>query len=162
MIASMPYDISPTNKSINGIQALRYSLSTSQYEALNAARYVTMKTRIGKDPVIIEDVTAAPIGSDFVNWSTYSITAAASDRVYAIAETFIGQPNSVEVRASLEQLISNTLMSMSGLRGFDFSISSTPNQQVLGIIEVDLILVPIFTIKKIRTTVKLRKNLPTR
>jgi hypothetical protein len=52
-------------------------------------------------------------------------------------------------------------MSMAGLRAFDFSISSTPNQQVLGIIEVDLILVPVFTIKKIRTTVKLRKSLPT-
>jgi hypothetical protein len=159
MLASMPYDISPTNKSVTGIQGLRYSLSISQYEALNGSRYVTMKTKPGRDPVIIEDVTAAPAGSDFVNWSTYSITAEAANRVYNIAETFIGRPNSVEVRTSLEQLISNTLMSMSGLRGFDFSISSTPNQQVLGIIEVDLILVPVFTIKKIRTTVKLRKNL---
>lgn len=160
MLASMPYDISPTNKSITGVQGLRFSLSTSQYEALNGARYVTMKTKPGRDPVVIEDVTAAPRGSDFVNWSTYSITAEAANRVYAIAETFIGRPNSVEVRTSLEQLISNTLMSMSGLRGYDFTISSTPNQQVLGIIEVDLILVPIFTIKKIRTVVKLRKNLP--
>jgi len=160
MLASIPYDISPTNKSIVGIQGLRYSLSISQYEALNSSRYVTMKAKSGRNPVIIEDVTAAAYGSDFVNWSTYSITAEAANRVYNIAETFIGRPNSVEVRASLEQLISNTLMSMSGLRGSDFSISSTPNQQVLGIIEVDLILVPIFTIKKIRTTVKLRKNLP--
>lgn len=160
MLASMPYDISPTNKSITGIQGLRFSLSISQYEALNSARYVTMKNKPGRNPVVIEDVTAAPAGSDFVNWSTYSITAEAANRVYNIAETFIGRPNSVEVRTSLEQLISNTLMSMSGLRGFDFTISSTPNQQVLGIIEVDLILVPVFTIKKIRTTVKLRKNLP--
>jgi hypothetical protein len=160
MIASMPYDISPTNKSISGIQGLRFSLSISQYEALNSNRYITMKTKPGRDPVIIEDVTAAPFGSDFVSWSTYSITAEAANRVYNIAETFIGRPNSVEVRTSLEQLISNTLMSMSGLRAFDFSVSSTPNQQVLGIIEVDLILVPIFTIKKIRTTVKLRKSLP--
>jgi hypothetical protein len=162
MLASMPYDISPTNKSITGLQGLRFSLSTSQYEALNSSRYVTMRTKPGRDPVVVEDVTAAPVGSDFVNWSTYSITAEAANRVYAIAETFIGRPNSVEVRTSLEQLISNTLMSMAGLRGFDFSINSTPNQQVLGIIEVDLILVPIFTIKKIRTTVKLRKSLPSR
>ena len=160
MLASMPYDISPTNKSISGIQGLRFALSISQYEALNGFRYVTMKNKPGRDPVIIEDVTAALVGSDFVNWSTYSITAEAANRVYNIAETFIGRPNSVEVRTSLEQLISNTLMSMSGLRGYDFSITSTPTQQVLGIIEVDLILVPVFTIKKIRTTVKLRKNLP--
>jgi hypothetical protein len=160
VLASLPYDISPTNKAINGIQGLRFSLSIAQYEALNSMRYVTMKTRPGKDPVIIEDVTAAPPGSDFVNWSTFSITAEAANRVYNIAETFIGRPNSVEVRTSLEQLISNTLLSMSGLRGFDFSMTSTPTQQVLGVIEIDLILVPVFTIKKIRTTVKLRKNLP--
>ena len=160
VIASLPYDISPTNKTVNGIQGLRYSLSIAQYEALNSMRYVTMKTRAGKDPVIIEDVTAAAPGSDFVNWSTFSITAEAANRVYNIAETFIGRPNSIEVRTSLEQLISNTLLSMSGLRAFDFSMTSTPTQQVLGVIEIDLILVPIFTIKKIRTTVKLRKSLP--
>lgn len=160
MIASIPYDISPTNKTLAGISNLRFSLSTAQYESLNARRYVTMKTRAGRDPVIVEDVTAAPTGSDFVNWSTYSITAEASNRVYRIAETFIGRPNSVEVRSSLDQLISNALSAMTGLRAFDFSISSTPTQQVLGVVEVDLILVPIFTIKKIRTTVKLRKNLP--
>ena len=160
VIASLPYDISPTNKTISGIQGLRYTLSTTQYESLNSMRYVTMKTRPGKNPVIIEDVTAAPAGSDFVNWSTFSITAEAANRVYNIAESFIGKPNSVEVRTSLEQMISNVLLSMSGLRGFDFSMTSTPTQQVLGIIEIDLILVPVFTIKKIRTTVKLRKNLP--
>jgi hypothetical protein len=160
MLASMPYDISPTNKAISGIQNLRFGLSSTQYEAMNSARYVTMKTRPGRNPVIVEDVTAAPVGSDFVNWSTFSITAEAANRVYAIADSFIGKPNSVEVRTSLEQMISNALVSMSGLRQFDFSVTSSATQQVIGVVEVDLILVPIFTIKKIRTTVKLRKNLP--
>jgi hypothetical protein len=159
MIAGIPYDISPTNKPMKGIQNVRFELSTAQYEAINDARYVMMKTRTGQQPVIIEDKTAAPLGSDFVNWSIFSITAEASNRVYAIADTFVGKPNSVEVRASLEQLISNSLSNMDGLRAFDFTITSSPNQQVLGIIEVDLVLVPIFTIRKIRTTVKLRKNL---
>jgi len=161
MIASMPYDISPTNKFINGISSLRYRLSIAQYEALNSMRYVTMKVRPGRTPVIIEDVTAAPFGSDFVNWTTFSITKEASDRVKGVANEFIGKPNSVEVRTSLEQLIANSLNNMDGLRAFDFTLTSSPTQQVLGIIEIDLILVPIFTIKKIRTTVKLRKNLPT-
>lgn len=160
MLASMPYNISPTNKSIAGITNLRFSLSSSQYEALNSNRYVTMKARPNRDPVIVEDVTAAPVGSDFVNWTTWSITSEATNRIYYIAETYIGKPNDIEVRASLEQSISNALMSMDGLRDFDFSITSTPTQQVLGIIEVDLILVAVFQIKKIRTSVKLRKNLP--
>ena len=161
VLASIPYDISPMNKPIPGAGNIRFGLSLLQYEVLNDARYVTMKVRPGRVPVILEDKTAAPIGSDFVNWSVYSITAEASDRVYAVAETFIGKQNTTETRAALEQLISNELMSMTGLRAFDFRLSSTSDQQVLGIIEIDLILVPVFTIKKIRTTVKLRKNLPT-
>jgi len=161
MLASLPYDISPTNKSLKGITSARFGLSISQYENMNSMRYVTMKTRSGRAPVVVEDVTAAPYGSDFVNWSTFSITKEASDRVKAVANEFIGRPNSVEIRTSLEQLIANALNNMDGLRAFDFSLTSSPTQQVLGIIEVDLILVPIFTIKKIRTTVKLRKNLPT-
>lgn len=160
LLASMPYDLSPTNKPLPSIGNARFDLSISQYENLKDARYVALKVRPGRVPVILEDVTAAPIGSDFTHWSTYSITAEASDRVYAIAEEFIGRQNTAEVRASLEQRISNELMSMTGLRAFDFRLSSTPDQQVLGIVEIDLILVPIFTIRKIRTTVKLRKNLP--
>jgi hypothetical protein len=161
LVASMPYDLSPTNKEIPGVQALRFDLSIPQYEAMNSMRYVTMREKPGRNPVIVEDVTAAPYGSDFTNWSIFSITAEASNRVRSVAETFIGRPNSVEVRNAMEQLISNALMNMNGLRGFNFSINSTPSQQVLGLIEIDLILVPVFTIKKIRTTVKLRKNLPT-
>lgn len=161
VLASIPYDISPTNKGIRGIQNIRFDLSISQYEAMNSMRYVTMKPRPGRVPVIVEDITAAPYGSDFVNWSTFSITKEAADRVKRVANEFIGRPNSVEVRSSLDQLISNALTTMDGLRAFDFSLTSTPSQQVLGVIEVDLILVPVFTIKKIRTTVKLRKNLPT-
>lgn len=161
VLASIPYDISPMNKPIPGVSNVRFDLSLTQYENMNDARYVTMKVRPGRVPVVLEDKTAAPIGSDFVNWSVYSITAEAADRVYAVAETFIGKQNTTETRASLEQLISNELMSMTGLRGFNFTMSSTADQQVLGIIEIDLILVPVFTIKKIRTTVKLRKNLPT-
>lgn len=161
ILASMPYDLSPTNKTIRGINNIRLDLSTSQLEALNSMRYVMMKNRPGRAPVIVEDVTAAPYGSDFVNWSTFSITAEAANRVKRVANEFIGRPNSVEVRTSLEQLISNALLTMDGLRAYDFSLVSTPTQQVLGIIEIDLILVPVFTIKKIRTTVKLRKNLST-
>jgi hypothetical protein len=157
----MPYDLSPTNKTIRGVNNIRYDIATSQLEALNSMRYVIMKNRPGRAPVIVEDVTAAPYGSDFVNWSTFSITAEAANRVKRVANEFIGKPNSVEVRTSLEQLISNALMTMDGLRAFDFSLVSSPTQQVLGIIEIDLILVPVFTIKKIRTTVKLRKNLAT-
>jgi hypothetical protein len=160
MLASLPYDMSPTNKAVTGVNAVRKTFSIRQLEALNAMRYVCMKVRNGV-PYIVNDVTAAPYGSDFVSWSTYSITAEAADRVKRIAENYLGRPNSVELRNSMDQDIANELIAMAGLQASNFTISSTIEQQVLGVVEIDLILVPIFTMKKIRTTVKLRKSLPT-
>jgi len=160
MLASLPYNVSPTNKAVTGVNAVRKTFSIRQLEALNAMRYVCMKVR-GGVPYIVNDVTAAPYGSDFVSWSTYSITAEAADRVKRIAENYLGRPNSVELRNAMDQDISNELIAMAGLQASNFTISSTIEQQVLGVVEIDLILVPIFTMKKIRTTVKLRKSLPT-
>jgi hypothetical protein len=161
LIASLPYDLSPTNKSIPGVNAQRNDLSIRQYEALNSMRYVTMRSRPNKVPVIVNDITAAPYGSDFVSWSTYSITAEASDRIKSVAETYLGRPNSIELRNAMDQDISNVLQGMRGLQAFNFIITSTIEQQILGVVEIDVILVPVFTMKKIRTTIKLRKNLPT-
>ena len=160
-LSALPYILSPTNKSIPGITAQRQELSIRQHEAMNAMRYVSMRSKNGRAPSIVNDITAAPYGSDFTSWSTYSITAEASDRVKAVAETYLGRPNSTEVRNAMDQDISNALMEMQGLQAFNFTITSTVEQQVLGVVEIDIILVPIFTMKKIRTTVKLRKSLPT-
>lgn len=158
VISSLPYDISPTNKKIPGIQALRYSLNIRQLEQLNGSRYVSMRTSDTKAPVIVNDITAAPIGSDYVNWSIFSITKEAADRIKRLADSYIGRPNSVEVRNALDQDISNVLKNMSGIQAYNFSIASTIEQQVLGVVEIDLVIVPVFTMKKIRTTIKLRKN----
>jgi len=159
VIASIPYDVSPTNKSIPGIFATRFPFTIRQLEALNGSRYVTVKTSNTRPPVIVNDVTAAPFGSDYVNWSIFSITKEAADRIKRIADNYIGRPNSMEVKNALDQDISNVLKNMSGIQAFNFNISSTIEQQVLGVVEIDLVIVPVFTMKKIRTTIKLRKSL---
>jgi len=158
LIASLPYDISPINKSIPGVYATRFPFSMGQLEALNANRYVTLKTSDTRSPVIVNDVTAAPLGSDFINWSIFSITKEAADRIKRLADNYIGRPNSIEIRNALDQDISNILKGMAGVQAYNFSIASTIEQQVLGVIEIDLVIVPVFTIKKIRTTIKLRRN----
>jgi len=65
----------------------------------------------------------------------------------------------MEVKNALDQDISNVLKNMSGIQAFNFSIASTIEQQILGVVEIDLVIVPVFTMKKIRTTIKLRKSL---
>ena len=158
-IASLPYDISPTNKTISSVSTLRYKLNMRQLEALNGNRYVTMRSSDSRPPVIVNDITAAPYGSDYVNWSIFSITKEAADRIKRLADSYIGRPNSIEIRNALDQDISNILKNMTGIQAFNFSIASTIEQQVLGVVEIDLVIVPVFTMKKIRTTIKLRKNI---
>ena len=159
MLASVPYDVSPMNKSIPGIYAMRFPFTISQLEAINGMRCVCMKTSNTKPPVLVNDITAAPYGSDFVNWSIFSITKEAADRIKQLADNYLGRPNSPEVKNALDQDISNILKNMSGIQAFNFNIASTMEQQVLGVVEIDLVIVPVFTMKKIRTTVKLRRNL---
>jgi len=158
LLASVPYDVSPTNKSIPGIYATRFPFTIRQLEALNGNRYVAMKTSDTRPPVVVNDITAAPLGSDYINYSIFSITKEAADRIKRLADNYIGRPNSVEIKNALDQDISNILKNMSGIQAFNYSLSSTIEQQILGVVEIDLIIVPVFTMKKIRTTVKLRKN----
>ena len=163
MISSLAPHNAPTNKSIPNSLRTRYDLSNAQLEALSAMRFVTMRKKRGRNPVICDAMTAAPAGSDFARLTTSRITFAAMDVVRRVCDPFIGQPNSQGKRNAMESSITKGLQGLvdiGALRKYAFTVTSSAQQQVLGIIEIDLILVPIFEIRKIRTTVKLRTEIP--
>lgn len=164
MYSSLPPHHAPTNKSIPNAIRTRFKLSNSQLEALLAMRYVAMRDKPAKNPVISSAITSAPAGSDFVRLTTVRITFAAMDVVRKVCDPFIGQPNTQSKRNAMEAAITKGLQGMvevGALRKYAFTISSSPTQQVLGIVDIDLILVPIFEIQQIRTTVRLRTEIPT-
>jgi hypothetical protein len=163
MISSLPPQQAPTNKSIPNALRTRFDLSTRQLERLSAMRYVSMRKKPGKNPVICDAMTAAPTGSDFVRLTTVRITFAAMDVVRAVCDPFIGQPNTASKLNAMEAAITkglNGMVDAGALKKFAFTISSSPTQRVLGVVDVELILVPIFEIRRIRTTVKLRTEIP--
>lgn len=163
MVSSLAPHQSPTNKSIPNATRSRFTLSNSQLEALQASRYVALRTKTGRNPVICSAMTAAAPGSDFVRLTTVRITFAAMDVVRDVCDPFIGQPNTAASRNAMEAAITKGLHSMvevGALRKYAFTVTSSPNQQVLGIIDIELLLVPVFEIQTIRTTVKLRTDLP--
>lgn len=164
MVSSLEPHYSPTNKSIPNALRTRFDLSNSQLEALSDMRYVSMRKKSGRRPVITDAMTAAATGSDFVRLTTVRITFAAMDVVRKVCDPFIGQPNDQAKRNAMEAAITRGLSQMveaGALRKYAFTISSSPTQQVLGRVNIDLILVPIFEIRSIRTTVKLRTEIPT-
>lgn len=164
MVASLPAQQSPLNKGIPFVSRTRFNLSKGQLEALTGVRLVTAKDKTGQNPVITDAITAAAPGSDFTKLTTVRITFAAMDVVREVADPYIGQPNTAARRNAMDTAIAAGLQRMverGALRAYDFKIRSSPTQQVLGVVEIELILVPIFEIRQIRATVKLRTSIET-
>lgn len=163
MVSSLVPHHAPTNKSIPNATRTRFELSNSQLEALLQQRYVAMRPRPQRNPVISSAITAAPPGSDFTRLTTVRITFAAMDVVRQVCDPFIGEPNTQGKRNAMEAAITKGLQGMvdvGALRKYAFTIASSASQQVLGVVEIELILVPVFEIQQIRTTVKLRTEIP--
>jgi hypothetical protein len=163
LISTLPPQSSTTNKRIDRVVALRYEMSNSQLNNLSLKRYVTM--RRGGTPagiVVTDGVTAAAAGSDFVRLSTVRIVFAAMDVVREVSEPFIGEPNDAAERQALDTAIRRGLQQMveaKALRDFAFTVTATPAEMVQGIVNVEMLLVPAFEMRKIKATVKLRPSL---
>ena len=99
--------------------------------------------------------------SDYVRVTTIRTTQAMAEVVREAGEAFIGKPISGPFLAALESAIDTNLqraLRRGAIRSYDFAISSTPDQQVLGEVTVDLSMVPAFELVTINTTVSLAKG----
>ena len=163
MVSSLDAHQSPTNKSIPNALRMRYDLSNAQLEALQSMRMVAMRKKPGRNPVVCDAMTAAAPGSDFVRLTTVRITFEAMDVIRKVCDPFIGQPNTQAKRNAMEAAITkglSALVDLGALRKYAFTVSSSVTQQVLGIVDIELILVPVFEIRTVRAVVKLRTEIP--
>jgi hypothetical protein len=153
-----------TNKFISGVFPHKL-LSRTQANTLTGMRFVTMYTR-SKGFVVAKDTTGAYnvnkyVRSDYVLLTTMRIAQTAVDLIRAVAEDFIGEPNNAPQMNALNNEIDQVLLSMKGsaLNAYDFVITSTPEQRVLGELDIALTLVPAFEVTTIELTVSLAKSL---
>ena len=103
--------------------------------------------------------TAAATGSDFAKLSTVRIVKQALAVVRAVCDPFIGTANNPAAQLAMRTAITAGLKAMveiGALRGYDFQVVSTPAMQVAGLVDVELVLVPAFEIRRIRAIVRLR------
>lgn len=164
-ITSLAPQSSTTNKLIDGIIAQRL-LSAKQANDLTGMRHVTMYSRT-KGLTVASGVTGAfnvtkYVRSDYTRLTTMRIVAAAADLIRAVGDKYIGEPNNAPQMNALDAEIDQVLLSMKGqgaLNSYDFSISSTPDQRVLGQLDINLTLVPAFEITEINLVVSLSKEL---
>jgi phage tail sheath protein FI len=100
--------------------------------------------------------------SDFVRLTTVRIVHTTVDLIRAVAEKYLGEPNNAPQMNALSAEIDQVLLSMKSagaLNQYDFTVSSTPEQRVLGQCDVNLTLVPAFEITQINLTVSLADSI---
>lgn len=164
LVNSLAPQSSTTNKLVSGLRSVKL-LSARQANDLSGMRHVTMYSR-SKGFVVGAGNTGAYkvtnyIRSDYVNLTTVRIVHAVVDTIRAIAEKYLGEPNNAPQLNALDNEVDQVLNTFKGsgaLNSADYSISSTPDQRVLGIVEINLTLVPAFEIRTINLTVSLSKD----
>lgn len=165
LITSLAPQSSTTNKRIDGIVALK-TLSARQANDLTGMRHVTMYSRT-TGFTVASGVTGAYnvskyVRSDYVRLTTVRIVHAAVDLIRSVADKYLGEPNNAPQMNALDAEIDQVLLSLKGqgaLNSYQFVISSTPDQRVLGELDINLTLVPAFEITRINLVVSLSKEL---
>jgi len=167
LLSALPINTSPSNKTVHGVTNIRYLMSggeNGQLDRLTKARLVTFRQKQDGDIAIVSGITIAPAGSDYQREMTRNTVFESMALIRAVCEPFLGEGNSPQIRAAMETAINSALqklveMNPPALREYDFTIRSTAADQVLGIVNIDLVLVPVFELREIRVTVKLRTEL---
>jgi len=161
LVAALQAKSAPTNKVLDGL-TMQNQLSYSQADRLCGSRFVAVFEK-PKGVVAASAMTGAYninqyFRSDFVRLTTVRIMHDAINVVRAACDPFIGEPNNAPQRNAMNSAIESALVTMrdeGALRRYDFTIYSTPTDQVLGRATVELTLVPSFELQQITVYVSL-------
>ena len=163
--ANLKAQSAPTNKSLPGCTGMRYKFSNKQLNDLTGNRFVTFKlknegvTNSSKVPYVVDGCTCGASTSDYTRLTTVKVVTRCVDEVREVADPFIGEPNTVEQRNALASLISKRLTYLKEqgvIQYFEFEISATTQQVLIGECSIALTLVAPQELRKITTVVALR------
>jgi hypothetical protein len=155
-ISSLAANSAPSNKVMPSVR-IPFRLSLSKLDSLATTGYVFLQGK-PKGLVVSDAPTAARTESDYVRLTTVRIVKSTLDVIRTVADPFIGEPITGARLAALETAIEQALAKLTKnqfLQRYQFKITSTPADQVLGKAIVDLILVPAFELRQITVSVSL-------
>lgn len=156
--------VGTTNKIVPGLLPAR-EFTRAQATIVLDQRMVTFMTR-PRGYVVLSGITAAYNASDFtrsdfVNQTTRDIVNAAVDGVRLAVDPFIGEALNAVNQNAMESSIDvalRKLLSRGALRRYAFELESTPDMQILGQMNVKLVLVPAFELKSVTIFVALSRQ----
>lgn len=147
-----------TNKPIKSIDPSRL-LGRTQVDKLIGRRFVTFMAR--NRFVVAKDVTGARNAgryarSDYVLLTTVRVLHAIADMVREVCFKYIGAPSNGPLRNAMNRDIQSGLdrfKEEGAIREATFQITATPEQQVLGELDVNMTVVPAIELTKVNLTI---------
>jgi hypothetical protein len=149
LLASLPAHVSPTNKvlQVGGLEKI-YSLA--ELKQLVQSRVLVLEERRGFR--ITRGITTAT-NTAWQQITTRRIVDVAKFGVRAAANPFIGRLNNDRVRGALRTSVNSFLAEMvrdEMLISYELTVSATREQEIRGIVEVTMVLRPVFSIEFIK------------
>lgn len=156
MVSTLAADATSTNQSIN-INNPAYSLSNYQITKLTAKGVVTIKDSATKGTVVTDGVTLAPVDSSYRRLSTTRIINYISRLLKEAVEPYIGRTDNLATKNSINTSVKSTLNKLVGsiIDSYDFRVTSTAEEQRLGIIRIEYSIVPFNEIRQIFNTIEI-------
>lgn len=142
-----------TGKPVYNVDRLRYDITRTQAETLIGKGLVPVQLDFSRSPRWVDGITFSASGSDYERLSTLRIVFDAVKLVRAIAQNYVGEGMSLQMRNAFETQISSALRSMQqvgAVNASDFRVQYSPSQNKA---YVDLALTPAFELREVIVSV---------
>lgn len=160
-VSTLPPQSAPTNKVLPGVRSIPYIFSASQLNDLTGNKLVTFRRKPGRGVVTTDGMTASS-EELYARLTTMRITATVVQAIRDVCDPFIGEAGGLVQRNSMNTAISSGMKALKDaglLQAYTFIIKATPQEMTQGIYNVDIEIVPVFEIRKVRATITLRPEL---
>ena len=158
MVSKLPLDQSSTNQVIS-IPTPMFELTNYQLGVMNQAGYVTVKKAYSNDWVITDGITMASSDSPFKRLSATRIADGIDELIRSVCEPFLGLINNLTNQNSLRSAIKSELEKIKGslIEDYQFRIITDKESNVLGILNIEYAIIPLYEIRQIRNQITIKK-----
>ena len=154
--STLPPQSAPTNKPLRNVR-LPFRINKAKLDQLAGQRFVTFHAK--PQGIVISDApTAARPDSDYQRLSTVRQVKACVDGIREAGEPFLGEGMTGALIAALDTAVDSSLKALvkiGVIARYDYQVSVSPAQSVLGQATVELKIVPAFELRQITVVVAL-------
>lgn len=161
LYVNLPANIAPTNRKVSNTVSIRYRFGLNDLDLLDGAGYVVLRNKV-QGLVVADAPSASMPNSDWNRLSTVRIVKQVIDGIRIAGDPYLGKAMSGGAKAALKEDVQKVLqkaVSQGFLQRYEpFEIQQTPDQEVAGVADINLTLVPAFELRVINVSVSLSKS----